>query len=140
MADLQIVSTLFLFGLIWFVQLLHYPLFSIVGDSPTFYSEHQRRTSWIVLPIITLELGSAKTLFFLRQSITDQIGLVFIIGTWLSTILLQMPCHRSLSSGYSIDTIKRLVRTKTGYERFCGPSEELFSWYFSYHLLFSRKI
>ncbi len=110
-ANLQIFSTLFLVGLIWFVQLVHYPLFAHVGDSPTYYSEHQRRTSWIVLPIMTLELGSATTLFFLRRSLLDQVGLVFLIGIWLSTILLQMPCHRSLSSGYSIVTIKRLVRT-----------------------------
>lgn len=40
----------------------------------------------------------------------DQIGLVFIISIWLSMILLPMPCHRSLSSGYSITTIKRLVQ------------------------------
>ena len=110
-AALQISSTLFLVGLIWFVQLVHYPLFALVGDSPTFYSEHQRRTSWIVLPIMTLELGSAAALFFLRQSPSDQVGLILLIAIWLSTILLQMPCHRSLTTGYSITTIKRLVRT-----------------------------
>lgn len=108
---LQIFATLFLCGLIWFVQLVHYPLFAIVGNSPTFYSEHQRRTSWIVLPIMILELGSAATLFILKGSLIDQIGLILIIGIWLSTILLQVPCHQRLLSGFSISTINRLVQT-----------------------------
>jgi len=107
----QIFATIFLVGLIWFVQLVHYPLFTLVGYSPTFYFEHQRRTSWIVVPIMILELGSSAVLFFLRQSLIDQIGLALIIAIWISTIMLQMPCHHSLLRGYSSAVIKRLIRT-----------------------------
>jgi len=40
-------------GLIWFVQLVHYPLFARVGtdDAANHAAENQRRTSWVVVPL-----------------------------------------------------------------------------------------
>lgn len=108
---LQLFSTLFLMGLIWFVQVVHYPLFSVVGNSPHYYSEHQRRTTWIVLPVMLTELASVLYLFYFRGTLSDQVGLVLLAGIWTSTFLLQVPCHRKLLKNYSPCTVKRLVRT-----------------------------
>ncbi len=50
---LHALATWTLVGLIWFVQMVHYPLFSLVtGEtSPRYAAEHQRRTSWVVVPV-----------------------------------------------------------------------------------------
>ena len=44
--------TIMMAGLIWFVQLVHYPLFSLVGapDIGRYEQEHTRRVMWIVGP------------------------------------------------------------------------------------------
>lgn len=47
-------------GVIWFVQVVHYPLFAKVGESAftTYESLHTIRTGWVVAPMMILELGS----------------------------------------------------------------------------------
>ena len=46
-----LASTLFMTGLIWFVQVVHYPLFSEVepGDFLRYHAAHPRRTTRVVL-------------------------------------------------------------------------------------------
>ena len=45
-----LASTLFMTGLIWFVQVVHYPLFDRVGAARfvPYHAAHSRRTSWVV--------------------------------------------------------------------------------------------
>lgn len=108
---IQLVSTLFMVGLIWFVQVVHYPLFDLVKDSPHYHRQHQRRTSWVVLPSMTLELSSACSLFYARQTFADQAGLFLLFLIWSSTFLFQVPCHMKLKEKYSAATVHCLVKT-----------------------------
>src|SRR4051812_33203784 len=58
----NVASTLMLVGLIWFVQVVHYPQFARVGaDSfPQYQSEHVRLTKWVVaLPMLVEAATSA---------------------------------------------------------------------------------
>lgn len=57
-------AALFMVGEIWFVQVVHYPFFSRVGEEGfTFYSEtHSRLTSYVVGPPMLLEAVSALLL------------------------------------------------------------------------------
>ena len=51
---LHLVSTLAMVGLIWFVQVVHYPLFDQVGrDGFRQYEQsHQRLTTLVVAPLM----------------------------------------------------------------------------------------
>ena len=57
-------STLFMVGLTWFVQVVHYPLFSRVDpDSfPAYHEEHSARTTWVVAAPMLIELASSVAL------------------------------------------------------------------------------
>jgi hypothetical protein len=48
-------------GLIWFVQVVHYPLFARVGGdgSKAYAAEHQRRTTLVVGPLMLVEIATA---------------------------------------------------------------------------------
>ena len=61
---LQLAAALFMTGLIWFVQVVHYPLFSETGSSAFVHYEqqHVRRTSWVVIPPMVLEAATAAAL------------------------------------------------------------------------------
>jgi hypothetical protein len=53
-------------GLIWFVQVVHYPLFFAVGtrEFPRYEVLHSRRTGHVVAPLMLGELTTASWLFF----------------------------------------------------------------------------
>jgi hypothetical protein len=108
--------TLFLCGLIWTVQLVHYPLFARVGsDSFTGYEqEHQKRISRIVAPAMLLELGTALALLVRQPEALPRwapsAGLTLIAAIWMSTALGAVPQHRRLSSGFSESALGRLLR------------------------------
>ena len=58
------VSTLFLVGLIWMVQVVHYPLFDDEGEQGyvSYQKRHQNNITWIVGPMMLIELVTAIAL------------------------------------------------------------------------------
>jgi len=111
------VSTVAMFGLIWFVQLVHYPQFMFVGaDGFTAYAlQHQRRTAWLVAPLMCVETITAATLMFWVPFGGPRwiagLGLALVACNWLATAFLQVPCHRKLAAGFDAAVVRRLVRT-----------------------------
>ncbi len=106
-------ATLAMTGLIWFVQIVHYPLFSYAaGPSfPEFARHHQRRTGWIVGPLMLGEAATALLLLLHRIDGWTLTGAALLGIAWLSTALLQIPRHRRLAAGFDPATGQSLVRT-----------------------------
>lgn len=114
---LHAFATLGMMGVAWFVQLVHYPLFDHVERSrfSAFERQHQRRTGWVVGPLMLAELGTSVALVWLlpvtvsRAAAAVALGAVIVL--WLSTWLVQVPLHRRLASGFDEDAHRRLVAT-----------------------------
>lgn len=106
-------ATLALAGLVWFVQVVHYPLFARVpGEAFTAYElEHGRRTTWVVAPLMAVEALTAVALVLVEPGALTVIGVALVVGIWASTFLVQVPCHRVLSRGWDAAAHRRLVRT-----------------------------
>ncbi len=110
-------ATLYLAGLIWFVQLVHYPLMTNVGNQgyTTYQRLHERRTTWAVAPAMFLELGCAVVLALQAPETIEPwlawTGLLMVVLLWLSTALLQVPCHKTLGQGFDAKAHQRLVAT-----------------------------
>lgn len=114
----HLVSTLTMFGVIWTIQLVHYPLFRGVGTDgyAAYQAEHTVRITWIVGPAMLAELGTAVTLVTDLRPDPVPIwmavsGLVLVGLIWLSTAALQVPMHRRLASGFDAEAHRRLVAT-----------------------------
>lgn len=113
----NLASTLFLTGLIWLVQLVHYPLFAQVGSAEfvNYENMHRRMITPLVGPMMLLELGTAVGLLVRRPETIPTwaawtgFGLAVVI--WLSTALLQVPEHDVLSNGFDTAAYQRLVST-----------------------------
>jgi hypothetical protein len=110
-------STWAMFGVIWVVQLAIYPLFSRIG-SGSFCRYEQSYTSsitWVVLPLMTLELGTGVILAlhpgFVPLNIERYSGVFLLVVIWLSTFMVQVPLHHSLTRGFSNDAHQKLVKT-----------------------------
>jgi len=112
----HVVATLFMCGVIWFVQIVHYPLFSSVGtpEFRRYEHEHARRTAWVVAPVMLLEMATALTLVVTRPAgvpawlVLGGMGLLALV--WLSTVLAQVPRHRVLEAGFDARAHRALVR------------------------------
>ena len=104
-------------GLIWFVQIVHYPLFAQVGENgfSVYSRQHARRTGWVVAPLMLSELGTALLFLFsaFRPAflpISAAIAGLFLLAViWLSTALLQVPLHNRLVQGFDPSAAQKLV-------------------------------
>ncbi len=111
----NLVATLFMVGLIWMVQIVHYPLFDDVGEQNylSYQQRHQSNITYIVLPVMLVELVTAVMLLWYPIEGVDKslvyggIGLVIVI--WLSTAFLQVPCHDKLVKGFDPAAYRWLV-------------------------------
>lgn len=104
-------------GIIWFVQISHYPLFPLAGGQnfPIYQRTHERGIARVVVPLMVVELltgilliikfpvGVSRSLFYLT--------LVLLAIIWLSTFLLQVPQHRRLEQGFDFEAWQALCRT-----------------------------
>lgn len=115
--SLNVGAAWFMTGLIWFVQVVHYPLFDRVdpGGFARFEQAHASRTSYVVIPPMLIELSTAALLIWMRPAFLPGwlawAGLAAALGIWASTFGLQVPCHQRLGQGYDAATHCRLVRT-----------------------------
>jgi hypothetical protein len=111
----NLAVTLFMVGVVWFVQVVHYPLFSRVGSEKfSLYSEaHSRLTTYVVGPPMLVEAATALLLVIRRPDTVPMaaplIGLALVVIVWLSTALLQVPRHTTLGSGFDRRAWSRLV-------------------------------
>jgi hypothetical protein len=103
-----------LVGLIWIVQLVHYPSFQYVADS-TFLDFHKHHTfsiSLIVVPLMLIELSIGIWLWIQNKgSLYTIIPLCLLCIIWVSTFSLQVPIHNNLVLGKNVELIEQLVST-----------------------------
>ncbi len=113
---IHLASTLYMVGLIWFVQLVHYPLLGMVGRSEflNYEREHVKQTTWAVSPML-FEFSTGLLLIWNRPAGIPAwavwAGFLLLLMIWLSTVLIQAPCHRRLEQGFEAGVHRRLVRS-----------------------------
>ena len=114
---LQLAATAYMTGVIWFVQLVHYPLMAgwPHDQFAVWESRHRELTGFVVIPGMVLEAVAVALLVAYRpRSIPAWLigaGGLLAVGVWASTFLIQVPCHSLLSSGWDERVHARLVDT-----------------------------
>lgn len=110
-------ATWSLTGLIWTVQIAHYPSFADVGAERfrSFHASYTRRIGLVVGPSMLVELACALWLVAAPPVGVEVslawLGLALVVVTWTSTAFLQMPAHRVLAAGFDARAHRRLVAT-----------------------------
>ena len=109
------VAVLVMTGVIWFVQIVHYPLFAGVGDDAwgAYHRAHTRRTTWVVAAPMAVDLVSSIALVAARPdgvgAAAVVIGAVLAAVTWAATGLVAIPAHDRLGRGWDARTARRLL-------------------------------
>jgi len=111
---INLFSSVFMTGLIWFVQLVHYPSFAFAGDSfSDFHRHHSFFTGVIVMPVMITELLTSGWFWMNSAGWLDipSVAFYIVILIWICTAVFQVPIHQKLSKGKDLQQIKKLVRT-----------------------------
>ncbi|HRH42602.1 MAG TPA: hypothetical protein PKY82_13320 [Pyrinomonadaceae bacterium] len=113
----NLVSIVFLTGVIWIIQFVQYPFFAQVGPE-NFPKYHASHTFWItpvVAPAMIIELITSFFLIIYPPENIDSkliwLGLILTLAVWASTFFLQVPMHEKLAQGFDADAHKFLVNS-----------------------------
>ena len=113
----QAAATLPLVGLIWTVQVVHYPLFAGVGADgfAAYERSHAARITVVVAPLM---LAEAAVCAWLAVSPPAGVpawwcyaGAGLTAAVWLSTYALSVPLHGKLAGGWDAAAHAKLVAT-----------------------------
>ncbi|MFL2995339.1 MAG: hypothetical protein ACJZ1Y_06965 [Candidatus Neomarinimicrobiota bacterium] len=112
LSDIHFVSTSLMVGIIWVIQLLHYPAFNFIKESDyvEFQHFHMQRISFIVVPVMILELFSAFMLVYYFRSNLLILCLIILLFIWLITFVFFTKLHQSLLDGYDKKIVDKLVK------------------------------
>jgi hypothetical protein len=114
---LNLLATWYMVGLIWMVQVVHYSLYDRVGPDhfPQYEADHNRLITPIVGIPMLLEIATAAMLLVHSPSGFPKwaawTGMALVLAIWLSTAVLQVPCHNRLTQGFDQAVYERLVAT-----------------------------
>jgi hypothetical protein len=113
----HLFATSALTGLIWTIQIVHYPLFAQVSaDRFVGYEQsHSFRVSTLVGPLMGVELICALLIVWKLPTGTSAtvgwaaLGVLLLVH--LCTMVFSVPAHTVLGLGFSADAHQRLVQT-----------------------------
>jgi hypothetical protein len=114
---LNLLATWMMVGVIWFVQLVHYPLLAVVPveSASTVAIDHQRRTAWVVMIPMTVEGFSALALMrWVPEGVANWLPWangVFLAIALGSTVLLSVPRHARMAENPTPTIGRELVLT-----------------------------
>jgi hypothetical protein len=113
----NVCVTLYLTGLIWTIQMVHYPLFAKVGADnwQTYHALHTSSITVIVALPMLVELTVSLLLLAIRPApVPDWLayaGFGLTLLTWLATMGLSVPIHNQLATTLDAALVDRLVLT-----------------------------
>jgi hypothetical protein len=111
---LNVISAFLLTGVIWTIQIVHYPSFHYIDklSFTNFHHFHERRISIIVMPLMLIELTTSTALYINNMSsIVFALNLLIVVLIWCSTFFVQVPIHSILSHKKDKKLIEKLVNT-----------------------------
>jgi hypothetical protein len=110
-----LAATIFMTGMIWTIQVVHYPGFAEVGRSafPAYESAHQTRIAMLIVFPWAIQTITALALVIWRPAGVSLwlpvAGLVVAIALVALTAAIFAPIHGDLSNGFAESAHDRLV-------------------------------
>jgi|1186.fasta_scaffold313034_2 hypothetical protein len=110
--DANLIVASALAGLIWTIQLVHYPLFGFVGPDAwaSYGQQHRRRITWLAAPLMTANVGLAGIVLVTAPSPLRALNAGLSLAVFTATGLLFAPLHARLERSATDREIRRLVR------------------------------
>jgi len=118
MLILHLIATSVMVGVIWVIQLVHYPSFHFVElkQYTTFQRFHMARISYVVIPAMLTELFTLILIVFSMDQIDTLVlaSAILLIFIWLMTAVFFSGVHQKLTLGYDQPVVDKLVKLNWG--------------------------
>ncbi|UYZ58588.1 hypothetical protein [Hymenobacter latericus] len=106
----------YLTGVIWTVQLVHYPGFALVSAEAfrAYHQAHLGRMGWVVMAPMVAELLAAAWWAWAARSAASWWSLGLVAFVWAVTFFVSVPLHNRLATTHGPETqlaVYALVRT-----------------------------
>lgn len=109
---LALVLAAFNWGAIFFVSVVHYPLFADVDriQFVAYHRKHVAKTTLLLGTTLSLEMLLNFFLFFEgRRDVKSVLPLIFLAVGWAITFLVSVPQHKKLERGFCEKAHHRLM-------------------------------
>ena len=110
----HLVFTSIMVGIIWVIQLVHYPSFYFIQKDifVSFQKFHMDKIAIIVAPVMLIELITGILLIYMETNIDIvlSISLFILIAIWVLTAIYFYKAHQNLMSGYNEEIISQLIK------------------------------
>ena len=118
MLILHLIATSVMVGVIWVIQLVHYPSFHFVElkQYTTFQRFHMARISYVVIPAMLTELFTLILIVISMDQIDTLVlaSAVLLIFIWLMKAVFFSGVHQKLTLGYDQTVVDKLVKLNWG--------------------------
>ena len=111
---LNFSATVFMTGLVWFVQVIHYPLYLKIKSGFVDYElMHTRLTSRLTAPVMLIEMITTILMWWQWPSfyVLNIVISFLLLVIWISTFLVQIPLHNKLCKAQDEMNCNRLVKS-----------------------------
>ena len=118
MLILHLIATSVMVGVIWIIQLVHYPSFHFIElkQYTTFQRFHMSRISYVVIPAMLTELFTLILIIISMDQIDTLVlaSAILLIFIWLITAVFFSGVHQKLTLGYDQTIVDKLVKLNWG--------------------------
>lgn len=114
---INLFSTFAMTGIIWLIQLTHYPSFRYVEIKawPLFHTFHTGSITLVVAPLMMAQLLSSITLLFsplfLNYKFLLIINLALVCVVFIATAFISVPIHNKMAEFFDSSLIDFLILT-----------------------------
>ena len=118
MLILHLIATSVMVGVIWIIQLVHYPSFHFVElkQYTAFQRFHMSRISFVVIPAMLTEIFTLILIVISMDQIDSLVlaSAILLIFIWLMTAVFFSGVHQKLTLGYDQTVVDKLVKLNWG--------------------------
>ena len=118
MLIIHLIATSVMVGVIWIIQLVHYPSFHFVElkQYTAFQRFHMARISYVVIPAMLTELFTLILIVISMDKIDTLVvvSAILLIFIWLMTAVFFSGVHQKLTLGYDQTVVDKLVKLNWG--------------------------
>ena len=108
----HLISTAIIVGIIWVIQVVHYPSFHFIETDEylSFQKFHMDKIAYIVVPVMLIESITGFILIYNDINTVLIISMILLLLIWALTGLFFAPMHQKLMSGYQEELVEKLVK------------------------------
>lgn len=111
-SQINLISNILMIGVSLVVQIIIYPSFKFIQkvSFKEYHLNYMNKMSYVVAPIMLLEIISSFLLLIFNKSLIDILGFILLSLVWFVTFFFIVPLHNQLNIKFGLVELKKLIK------------------------------